>query len=132
MPREVGAGSGVAARRRAGSLPWVTARTAPTRRTAAPLDGVTFTSAPLPKLAGMSTALDAARAYYREPPPYGRVSVYPATVERPDLVRAEGEGWSLIGELSSEPVAFVLLDTIPAAQSCGRWSQDRHLAARPG
>uniref|UniRef100_UPI003F490BCC hypothetical protein n=1 Tax=Nonomuraea sp. CA-252377 TaxID=3240003 RepID=UPI003F490BCC len=61
----------------------------------------------------ISAALDDARAYLKAPPPYGRIHTYPATSDRPDLVRAEGPGWSLIGELGDDPVAFILLDTAP-------------------
>ncbi|MGW2214057.1 hypothetical protein ACWCSD_03635 [Nonomuraea sp. NPDC001684] len=80
-----------------------------------PLDGVTFSSEPLPELAGMSAALDAARAYLQEPPPYGRIRLYLDSEQRPEVVRAEGQDWSLIGGLGCDPAAFVLLDAVPEA-----------------
>ncbi len=78
-----------------------------------PLDQVTFTGEPLPELAGMDAALDAARTYLDDPPPFGRVRAYPATDAAPELVRADGNDWSLIGALGDDPAAFALLDSAP-------------------
>jgi hypothetical protein len=76
-----------------------------------PIDDVRFTDdQDVPELAGVDAALDAARAYLQQPPPAGRIRVYPAGGDEA-IVRADGDGWSLVGRTSS--VSFMLLDTDP-------------------
>ena len=58
----------------------------------------------------MSAALDAADAYLQQPPPAGRIRVYPAGGSSA-IIRADGDGWSLVGRTGS--VSFMLLDTDP-------------------
>ena len=58
----------------------------------------------------MDTALDAARAYLQQAPPAGRIRVYPSGGDGA-IVRADGDGWSLVGRTGS--VSFMLLDTDP-------------------
>jgi hypothetical protein len=76
-----------------------------------PVDDVLFTDdLDVPELAGVDAALDAARAYLQQPPPAGRIRVYPAGGDAA-IVRADGDGWSLVGRTCS--VSFMLLDTDP-------------------
>jgi hypothetical protein len=63
-----------------------------------------------PEPADLHAALDAARAYLQQPPPAGRIRACPAGGNAV-IVRADGDGWSLIGRTSS--IAFMLLDTAP-------------------
>jgi hypothetical protein len=76
-----------------------------------PVDDILFTDDPdVPELAGVDAALEAARAYLRQPPPAGRIRVCRAGGDAA-IVRADGDGWSLVGRTGS--VSFMLLDTDP-------------------
>jgi hypothetical protein len=76
-----------------------------------PINDVRFTDdTDVPELAGADAALDAARAYLQQPPPAGRIRIYPAGGDA-TIVRADGDGWSLVGRTGS--VSFMLLDTDP-------------------
>lgn len=78
-----------------------------------PVDGVPGADDPgdgVPGPAG--TALDAVRSYLRQPPPAGRVRVYPVG-DGASVVRADGDGWSLVGRTGT--IAFILTDTAPYA-----------------
>lgn len=68
-------------------------------------------------------ALEAARAYLREPPPPGRIRVYPAGAGAP-AVRVDGDGWSLVGRAGQ--ISFVLLDTVPTAHAIS-WKESPSL-----
>lgn len=69
----------------------------------------------MPELAGPSAAYRAAHSYLREAPPHGRVRCYPTNDETATIVRADGDGWSLIGRTGPAAVAYILLDTAPNA-----------------
>lgn len=76
-----------------------------------PVDDVVFTSDPrVPGLAGVDAALEAARGYLLRPPLPGAVRSYPHG-EAARIVRADGDGWSLVGRTDS--ISFILLDTAP-------------------
>jgi hypothetical protein len=76
-----------------------------------PVDDILVTDdTDVPEFAGVHAALEAARAYLRQPPPAGRIRVYPAGGDAA-IVRADGDGWSLVGRTGS--VSFMLLDTDP-------------------
>jgi hypothetical protein len=84
-----------------------------------PVDEILYTDDPdVPEHAGADAALEAARAYLRQPPPAGRIRVYPA-VGGGAIVRADGDGWSLVGRTGS--VAFMLLDTDPYTARAISW-----------
>jgi hypothetical protein len=74
----------------------------------------------------VDAALDAARAYLRQPPPVGRIRVYPAGGDA-EIVRADGDGWSLVGRTGS--VSFMLLDTDPNTLHAIRWRASPSLLA---
>ena len=76
-----------------------------------PVDDIPFTDdQDVPGLASVDAALGAARAYLEHPPSAGRIRVYPAVGDGA-IVRADGDGWSLVGRTGS--VSFMLLDTDP-------------------
>jgi hypothetical protein len=76
-----------------------------------PVDDIPFTDdRDVPELAGVDAALDAVCAYLRQPPPAGGIRIYPAGGDAA-IVRADGDGWSLVGRTGS--VSFMLLDTDP-------------------
>jgi len=84
-----------------------------------PVDDIPFTDdTDVPGLAGADAALDAARAYLEHPPPAGRIRVYPSGGDGA-IVRADGDGWSLVGRTGS--VSFMLLDTDPNTLHPIRW-----------
>ena len=83
------------------------------------VDDIPFTDdQDLPGLVGVDAALDAARAYLRQPPPVGRIRVYSAGGDAV-IVRADGDVWSLVGRTGS--VSFMLLDTDPNTLHAIRW-----------
>lgn len=84
-----------------------------------PVGDIPFADDPdVPGLAGVDAALDAARAYLEHPPPAGRIRVHPAGGDGA-VVRADGDGWSLVGRTGS--VSFMLLDTDPNTLHAIRW-----------
>jgi len=58
----------------------------------------------------VDAALEAVRACLGQPPPAGRIRVYPAGGDAA-ITGADGDGWSLVGRTGS--VSFLLLDTDP-------------------
>jgi len=71
-------------------------------------------------------ALDAARSYLRQPPPAGRVRIYPAGDSA--IVRADGDGWSLVGRTGS--ASFIQLDADPYTLHPIGWTDSPSLLER--
>jgi hypothetical protein len=78
----------------------------------------------VPEFAGVGAALEAARSYLRQPPPAGRVRVHSASGGAA-IVRADGEGWSLVGRTGS--VSFMLLDSDPGIVHAIGWRDSSSL-----
>ena len=56
---------------------------------------------------------EAAHDYVRHPPPHGKARCYTTAVDEEQVVRADGDGWSLVGRTGAPAVAYALLDESP-------------------
>jgi hypothetical protein len=67
----------------------------------------------VPAPAKAAAVFEAAHGYVRQPPSQGRVRCYATAVDGEQIVRADGDGWSLVGRTGSPALAYALLDESP-------------------